>query len=123
MITGIVNARYEMVIKVPVQNSAGQEQEVEAVLDSGFTGSLTLPPSLIASLNLPWRSRSSAILANGNVEQFDIHVATIVWDCRPRPILIQAIDNIPLLGMALLRDYDLRARVTVGGSVQIEAVP
>jgi clan AA aspartic protease len=123
MITGTVNARYEMVIKVPVRNSAGQEQEVEAVLDSGFTGSLTLPPSLIARLGLPWRSRSSAILANGNVEQFDIHVATIVWDGMPRPILIQAIDNVPLLGMALLMGYDLRARVTVGGSVQIEAVP
>ena len=123
MITGIVNARYEMVIKVPVRNSAGQEQEVEAVLDSGFTGSLTLPPLLIATLGLPWRSRSSAILANGNLEQFDIHVATIVWDGMPRPILIQSIDNVPLLGMALLVGYDLRARVTVGGSVQIEAVP
>ena len=123
MITGIVNARYEMVIKVPVRNSAGQEQEVEAVLDSGFTGSLTLPPMLIATLGLPWRSRSSAILANGNLEQFDIHVATIVWDGMPRPILIQSIDNVPLLGMALLVGYDLRARVTVGGSVQIEAVP
>ncbi len=106
MITGIVNARYEMVIKVLVQNSAGPEQEVEAVLDSGFTGSLTLPPALIASLSLPWRSRSSAILANGNVEQFDIHVATIVGDGRPRPILIQAIDNVPLLGMALVRDSE-----------------
>lgn len=123
MITGMVNARYEMVIKVPVQNSSGQEQEVEAVLDSGFTGALTLPPSLIANLGLPWCSRSSAILANGNVEQFDLHTATIVWDGMARPILIQAIDNVPLLGMALLVGYDLRARVTVGGVVQIEAVP
>src|SRR5713226_7638556 len=112
-----------MMIKLPVRNSTGQQQEIEAVLDSGFTGSLTLPPSLIASLGLPWRSRSSAILANGNVEQFDIYTATIVWDGMPRPILIQAIDNVPLLGMTLLVGYDLRVRVTVGGIVQIEAVP
>jgi len=65
----------------------------------------------------------SAILANGNVEQFDIHVATVIWDGIPRPILVQAIDNIPLLGMALLVGYDLRIRVTVGGRVEIEAVP
>lgn len=38
MVTGIVNARYEMMIKLPVRNSAGQQQEIEAVLDSGFTG-------------------------------------------------------------------------------------
>jgi len=123
MVTGTVNARYEMMIKLPVRNSAGQQQEIEAVLDSGFTGSLTLPLSLIASLGLPWRSRSNAILANGHVEQIDIHAGTIVWDGVSRPILIQALDNVPLLGMALLVGYVLRARVTVGGLVQIEAVP
>ncbi len=83
---------------------------------------MTLPPSLIASLGLPWRSRSSAILANGHVEQIDIHAGTIIWDGMSRPILIQALDNVPLLGMALLVGHDLRARVTVGGQVEIEAV-
>jgi clan AA aspartic protease len=123
MITGTVNARYEIVIKLPVRDSAGQEQEVEAVLDSGFTGALTLPPALIAHLGLPWRSNSNAILANGKVEQLAIHAATIIWDGTPRPILIQAIDNVPLLGMALLVGHDLRARIEVGGLVQIEAMP
>jgi len=123
MITGMVNARYEMAITLSVRNSAGQEQEVEAILDSGFTGSLTLPPSLIAKLGLPWRSRSSVVLANGNVEELDIHAATIVWDATPRAILIQAVDNVPLIGMALLVGYDSRARVTIGGTVQIEMVP
>jgi predicted aspartyl protease len=66
MITGSVNARFEIVIKVHVEDSARQEHEVETVLDTGFTGSLTLPPSVIPNLNLPWRSRSSAVLANGN---------------------------------------------------------
>ncbi len=37
MVAGIVNARYEMMIKLPVLNSTGQQQEIEAVLDSGFT--------------------------------------------------------------------------------------
>jgi clan AA aspartic protease len=122
MITGTVSTRHEMMIKLLVRDSASQEQAVEAILDSGFTGSLTLPPSLIARLGLSWRSRSSAILANGNVEQFDIYAATVVWDGMPRPILVQAIDNAPLLGMPLLVGYDLRARVQVGGIVQIEAV-
>jgi clan AA aspartic protease len=123
MITGTVNGRLEIVIRLPVRDSAGREQEVEAILDTGFTGSLTLPPSLIGGLGLPWRSRSSAILANGNIEPFDVYAATVIWDGVARPILVQAIDNPPLLGMALLRGYDLRTRVIVGGSVQIEAVP
>jgi clan AA aspartic protease len=123
MIAGTVNSLYELIIRLSVRDSTGQEQEVDAVLDSGFTGSLTLPPSRISSLGLTWRTRSSAILANGNVEELDIYTATIIWDGAPRVILVQAIDNVPLLGMALLVGFDLRARVTIGGKVQIEAVP
>ena len=123
MITGIVNARPEIVIRLPVRDAAGVEQEIEAILDTGFSGALTLPPALIASLGLSWRSRSCAILADGSVQQFDIYAATVIWDGMPRPILIQAIDTAPLLGMALLGGYDLRVRVAVGGSVQIEAIP
>ncbi len=123
MITGTVNARLEILIRVPIRNATGHEQEVEAILDTGFTGSLTLSSALIASLSLPWRSRGNAVLANGNVEQFDIYAATVLWDGRPRQILVQAIDTAPLLGMALLAGYDLRVRVVVGGGVQIEAIP
>jgi clan AA aspartic protease len=123
VISGTVNARHEIRIQVPVHDAAGQEQRVEAVLDTGFNGSLTLPSGLIANLRLPWRARGNAVLANGNVEQFDIYAATVVWDGTPRGILVQAIDTDPLLGMALLAGYELRARVTDGGSVQIEPIP
>ena len=116
MISGSVNARHEILIRVPVHDAAAREQQVEAILDTGFTGSLTLPPALIASLGLPWRSL-------GSVEQFDVYAATVVWDGTPRRVLVQAIDAAPLLGMALLVGYDLRARVIDGGAVAIEAIP
>src|SRR5436190_12672764 len=99
MITGTGNSRMEAVIGLRVQDSVGQEHDVEAILDTGFTGSLTLPSSTISRLGLLWRSRSSAILANGNAEQFDVYAATIIWDGIPRPVLVQAIDNAPLLDM------------------------
>ena len=123
MIPGTVNARLEILIRIPILDALAQEQEVEAILDTGFTGSLTLPPMLIAGLGLLWRSRANAVLANGTVEQFDIYAATVLWDGMPRPILVQAIDTAPLLGMALLEGYDLHARVIRGGSVQLEAIP
>jgi clan AA aspartic protease len=123
MILGSVNARLEILIRISILNAAAQEQEVEAILDTGFTGSLPLPPTLITNLGLPWRSRANAVLANGTVEQFDIYAGTVLWDGMPRQILVQAIDTAPLLGMALLEGYDLRARVIVGGDVQLEAIP
>jgi predicted aspartyl protease len=78
VIPGTVNARLEILIWIPILDALAQEQEVEAILDTGFTGSLTLPPMLIAGLGLPWRSRANAILANGTVEQFDIYAATVL---------------------------------------------
>ena len=123
MIVGNVNSRHELLIRVPVRNAAGQEQEVEAVLDTGFTGSLTLPPTVIANLGLPWVSREEGLLANGAVEQFDIYAAIVVWDGVARPVLVEEVDAAPLLGMTLLIGYDLRVRVAVGGLVQIEAIP
>jgi clan AA aspartic protease len=123
IITGTVNARQEILIHLPVRDATGTEHDVEAILDTGFNGALTLPPALIASLGLVWRSRTNAILANGSIQQFDLYAAMVVWDGVPRSVLVQAIDTMPLLGMALLVGYDLRVRVAVGGRVEIEAIP
>ena len=40
MILGVVNAAYEAVITLSVQGPEGQAQEVDAVVDTGFTGYL-----------------------------------------------------------------------------------
>ncbi len=122
MITGAVNEHHEITVWAPIRNASGRVEEIEVILDTGFTGSLTLPPAVVAALGLPWRSRGHTMLASGEVEQFDLHAATVVWDGNPRQVLVQAIDTTPLLGMGLLIGYDLRARVRVGGSVEIEAI-
>ncbi len=44
MIIGAVNARSEATIRLPVRAADGREQEIETLLDTGFNGSLTLPP-------------------------------------------------------------------------------
>lgn len=123
MITGIVTVHHEATIRLLVRDANGQEQEVEAVLDTGFNGSLTLPPSIIAALGLPWRTRGLVVLANGSEDHCDIYAATIVWDGGPRNILVEAADTVPLVGMALLYGYDVRLQVIEGGSVLIEALP
>jgi predicted aspartyl protease len=51
MITGIVTGAREAVISLTVRGPNGQEQEIEAVIDTGFDGSLTLPLALITALS------------------------------------------------------------------------
>ena len=72
MIIGVVNAQTEAIIRLPVRAADGREQEIEAILDTGFNGSLTLPPAVIASLGLQWRTRGLVMLANGTEDHCDI---------------------------------------------------
>jgi predicted aspartyl protease len=38
MITGVVNVNREAVIRLAVAGPSGQQQEIEAIIDTGFTG-------------------------------------------------------------------------------------
>jgi clan AA aspartic protease len=101
MITGSVNENREATIRLLVRGAQGQEQEIEAIIDTGFTGFLSLPSPLIASLGLTWRGYAQAILADGSLRQFDVYAATVIWDGRARSVETDAADTDPLVGMAL----------------------
>lgn len=123
MITGTVNADREAILHLQVSGLPGQSQEIDAVVDTGFTGFLTLPLATIASLGLTRISRGRAILANGSEEVFDIYEAQIAWDGQTRTVEADAAEVEPLIGMSMLYGYELRVRVVDGGTVIIEAVP
>lgn len=122
MIIGVVNTHTEATIRPPVRAADGRELEMEGVLDTEFNGSLTLSPAVIGSLGLRWRTRGLVMLANGSEDHCDIYAATVIWDGRPRNILVEAADTDPLIGMALLYGHALM-QVVEGGSVIIEPLP
>jgi len=123
MITGIVTADREATIRLVVRGPAGQKQKIEAVIDTGFDGWLTLPPSLITQLRLLWRRRGEAVLADGRETFFDIYEAAVVWDRRGRRIPVDEADTTPLVGMALLDGYHLNMQIRAGGKVTINRLP
>ena len=120
MIQGVVNATYEAVVTLPLQGPAGQAQEVEVVIDTGYNGFLSLPPQLVAELGLPLLGPSQATLANGAVEIFNVHDVTVVWDGNPRDVEADAVGPTALAGMLLLDNHSLYVEVRDGGRVVIE---
>jgi clan AA aspartic protease len=122
MITGVVQAR-EGCVRLKVRGPRRQEREIEAVIDTGYSASLTLPPSLVASLGLNWKSFGRGILADGSQCLFDVFIAKIVWDGKERRVLVEEADTDPLVGMALLRGYEVTMQVRSRGKVAIQRLP
>jgi clan AA aspartic protease len=122
MITGVVTADRQAIIRLTVRGPAGQEQEIEAIIDTGFDGWLSLPSSLIVSLDLVWRQRGRALLADGRESVFDIYEATVVWDGQTRRIPVDEAETAPLVGMSLLEGYELTVQVRSAGNIIIRAL-
>ena len=122
MIQGVVNAAYEAVVRLTVQGPSGDSQEIEAVIDTGFTGFLTLPPTLVTDLGLAYRDRGRAILADGSEAIFDIYDVAVLWDSRLRNTRAVAAGAVPLVGMRLLDRHVLNVEVVDGGRVVIQGV-
>ena len=121
MIEGVVNAAYEPVVTVAVQGPSGQTREIEAVIDTGFTGFLTLPPGLVSELGLPFLTGNRATLADGSEVTFPSYGVEVLWDGEPVYIEADAADTTPLVGMRLLDRHNLNIDVEDGGRVVIQA--
>lgn len=120
MIAGTVNAAREARIPLTLRAPLGATQEVDALIDTGFDGFLTLPPNLIAALGLKRLARGLAILADGREQLFDIHAVTVLWDGQPLTVEADSADTEPLVGMGLLQGYGLSIEVVDGGAVEIQ---
>ena len=121
MIQGSVNSGYEAVIPLTVQGPAGQTHDIEAVIDTGFTGFLTLPSGVVVELGLPFVNTSQATLADGSEVTLTAYRATVLWDEGPRYVRAYAADTTPLVGMRLLDRHNLNIDVEDGGRVVIQA--
>ena len=119
MITGTVTALREATINVALRGTEGTERQIDAVIDTGYNGALSLPLELVEELQLPWTARGRGLLADGREAIFHSYEATVVWDGRPRRISADAAEVEPLVGMALLEGYERVMQVMAGGNVTI----
>jgi predicted aspartyl protease len=119
MITGVVESD-EGRIRLTVQGPHGQQQEIDAVIDTAYTASLSLRPETITRPGLTWRSVDGGVLADGSECDWDVYEAEVVWDGDLREIHVDEINSGPLIGMRLLNGFELRMQVRTSGTVQIE---
>jgi clan AA aspartic protease len=123
MILGTVDANLEARITVFVEDGTGQTHPIDAVIDTGFSGFLSLVPAQIASLGLTWLWKQQGMLADGSLHLIDVYSASIIWDSQSRTIHVSAVNVSSLVGMKLLEGHEVRISVVPGGLVYIDVVP
>ena len=121
MIVGRVNSNLEAVASIAVSALSGQRIVVEGQIDTGFNGHLTLPNQLISELGLQFVMQREVRLGDGTSQQVGVYNALVELgvDIR-RTALVESAEVKPLIGMALMRGYDLRIQVFEGGAVSLQ---
>jgi clan AA aspartic protease len=122
MIVGHVNSRREAIIQLAVLGERNQRQDVKAIIDTGYTGFLTLPSAIIDTLELTWFMQEEGFLGDGSICMFNVFEAFTIWDGQVRPIKINESETDPLVGMGLLEGYELNIQGFAGGVVTIKAL-
>lgn len=122
MIVGEVTAFREAVVPLEVRGEDSRSALLDAVLDTGFTGDLTLPQATITALGLPYYTTIETMLGDGSIVLTDVYEATVLWEDNERIIEAHEAETDPLVGMSLLYGFHLGIDVVDGGRVTIEAL-
>lgn len=122
MIRGVVSGK-EIRVRLYVHGSGAIRHEVEAILDTGFNGYITLPQSLIDILSLSYLYDDQTELGDGSMIASCVYEGVVLWDGHDRNVDVQASEGDILVGMTLLRGYRVCFDAIPDGPVTIEAIP
>ena len=106
-------------VTIEVAGSDEVFRPTDVIVDTGFTGWLTLPGTVIEQMRLGLYGRRPAVLANGETEILDLYFAHVQWHGQVRPVMVHQAGGRPLMGMALLSGSRLIADASEGGAVTI----
>lgn len=122
MITGKIVDNQEAIIELEIIG-INRPEKIEVVIDTGFTGELTLPGDLIDRLGLPQVGDLPVILGDGNEVDVDLYLGIVLWQGEERIAEVFRTDGKPLIGMPLLYGNRLILDVVTDGEVTIETLP
>lgn len=106
-------------VPISLRGPSGNVREVEALVDTGFTGDLVMPGSLVNSLQLASTGVRTVTLADGSQVTVPAWVVEIDWGGQWRQALCLEAGGEVLLGMSLLADHRLTVDVRDGGDVTV----
>lgn len=109
MVTGIVDEYGRPLVRVRVVHpTSGANLEIDAIVDTGCTGSMSLTIDQIRRLGLPRAGQVNGELADGTVVPIPLHLCQVDWLGQLRLIeTLGAGTRFALIGLGLLEDLIL----------------
>jgi predicted aspartyl protease len=99
MIIGHVAPRPEPVVPITLVGPDGVEETIEAVVDTGYSGLLTLSSDLVRRLNFPLGPPVRVLLAGNTTARYDTIEARMRWDGELRDVFTLQMEGTPLIGL------------------------
>jgi predicted aspartyl protease len=115
---GIVTPQRQAVIPLQVLGTGGS-RGVEAILDTGFTGYMTLPPAVVDELGFSYLNEVGTTLADGSFCVLPLYEGSVDWFGEARKIPVVATGTQSIVGMSLLQGSLVSLHVLDGGEVII----
>ncbi len=119
MIRGEVSADRLVVIQIRLVSWRGEYSNEKAVIDTFFSGHISLPLEMIRTLELPLAEHRSFLVANDEPIIFDLYEGAVVWNDEEVPMLVVSAEGPPTVGMKLLYGSHLTIDIVDGGDVII----
>jgi predicted aspartyl protease len=123
VIEGEVTPERKGVVRLQVSRPGGPSAEIDAVIDTGFTGFLALPTDTIARLGLHLVGARRGRLADGSLMYMHLYMANVLWDDLLQRIQVLETGGPCLVSISLLYGYVLTFEAIDGGHVIIEKLP
>lgn len=119
---GEVNARYEAIVRLPLITDSGGIVELDAVVDTGFSGWLTVTQEIIAGCGFVYSETVNYTLADGSQIEISVYSGLIDWLGQTQKVRVVSTGSTPLIGMRLLEGCRVSLDVTDGGPVTISPI-
>lgn len=121
MMRGYVNRNMEPVVTIEMEDSQGELQSFEAVLDTAFNGEIALPVQMLVLLGLSSRGRAlDWTIATGDEVPLAEYDGVVSWHGQRRRVIVVETGDEPLLGTSLLSGSRISIDMRGGGEVLIE---
>ena len=117
MIIGEVNYRHEIVVTLSFYDKHGDLHDFPVVVDTGYDGHVVLPQVVVDALGIVGEGLRTVVLGDGSSRDIPRYEAKVRFDNDDRTVDVLVTDSVPLIGMRMLRGYNMTFQVMDGGAV------